>query len=119
MVTKVRIDLTEARTAPESRVYSGRDRGEAARRKFGLARLDASDEAVTVVIPPDTYSMNMSFFLGMFGDSIRKLGREGFLQKYEFECKDVHRASIQDGVDRALKESTIWSKLKLPHVAMV
>ena len=119
MVTKVRIDLTEARTAPESRVYSGRDRGETARRKFGLAGLDASDDVVTVVIPPGTYPMNMSFFLGMFGDSIRKLGKEGFTQKYQFECKDVHRASIQDGIDRALKESSIWGNLKLPYVAMV
>ncbi len=108
-MTQVRIDLAEARTSPQSRVFSGRERGEAARRKFGLAKHDSSDDVVTVVVPTDTYSMNMSFFLGMFGDSVRKLGRDRFFAKYRFECKDVHRPSIREGADRALKESSIFA----------
>lgn len=116
MGTPIRIDLTEVRTSARSRVFSGRDRGEAARRKFALAKHDSSDDVVTVVIPGDTYSMNMSFFLGMFGDSVRKLGRARFYEKYKFECKDVHWPSIREGVDRALKESSIFASL-LPHVA--
>jgi len=117
MATHITIDLAEVRTSPQSRVFSGRDRGEAARRKYGLAKRDSSDEIVTVIIPPDTYSMNMSFFLGMFGDSVRKLGKDRFYEKYRFECKDVHWPSIREGVDRALKESSIFASLKIPHVA--
>jgi hypothetical protein len=119
MASNIRVDLAEVRTSAESRVFSGRDRGEAARRKFGLPKLDTSDDIVTVVIPTDTYSINTSFFLGMFGDSIRKLGRAPFLEKYRFECGDVHRASIREGVDRALKENSILGGSSLRLAAMV
>jgi hypothetical protein len=101
------IDLAQVRTSPESRVFSGRERGLAARQKFNLARADREPETITVLIPRDTYSMNMSFFLGMFGDSVRSLGREGFNRKYRFDSDPVHLQSIIEGVNRALKESSV------------
>ena len=101
------IDLAQVRTSPESRVFSGRERGLAARQKFNLARLDRDADPVMILIPRDTYSMNMSFFLGMFGDSVRCLGREGFSRKYRFDSDPVHIQSIEEGVNRALKESSV------------
>jgi hypothetical protein len=101
------IDLAQVRTSPESRVFSGRERGLAARQKFNLTRVDLEPGKVTILIPQDTYSMNMSFFLGMFGDSVRSLGREGFNRKYRFESDPVHLQSIVEGINRALKESSV------------
>lgn len=112
MVETKRIDLSAVRTSPESRVFSGRERGVAARAKFDLRRLDRESGTVTVVIPLGTYSMNMSFFLGMFGDSVRELGRDGFRQKYSFESDAVHLQSIEEGVNRALKESFVLPEKK-------
>ena len=101
------IDLAEVRTSPESRVFSGRERGLAARQRFNIPRLDRDASLVKVVIPADTYSMNMSFFLGMFGESVRVLGRDGFRRKYQFESDPVHLESIEEGIARALKDSSV------------
>src|SRR5437016_3489295 len=105
MAETKKIDLSSVRTSPESRVFSGRERGLVAREKFNLNRVDHESEPVTVVIPQGTYSMNMSFFLGMFGDSVRELGRDGFQRKYLFDSDAVHLQSIEEGMNRALKES--------------
>lgn len=83
------------------------------REQFNITRIDAAPENVVVSIPKDIYSVNTSFFLGLFGDSVRKFGRDRFLSKYRFECDDVHRETIKYGVERALKESTIFTGRKL------
>lgn len=100
----MKIDLNNHRTNG-SRVFSGRDRGYNLRKKLKLDQIDVNTENVTVLIPEDTISLNSSFFLGLFGESVRNLQRSGFEQKYTFQCKDVIRKSIEDGIDRALKMS--------------
>lgn len=66
-------------------VYTGRDRGESLRAQYRLDTLDAADDSVRVVIPEDTWTVSSSFFLGLFGPSVRRLGsvRE-FRKKYDF-----------------------------------
>jgi len=49
--------------------------------------------------------VNISFFLGMFGKSVRSLGREEFLRHYQFRCDEDLRPLIDLGVDQALKTS--------------
>ena len=107
------IDLNDARTSRESRVLSGRPRGEECRQLFDVASLDDQPAKVTVRIPQDIYSMNTSFFLGLFGESVRALGKEGFREKYRFDCDPIHNDTIADGVERALKESDIFMGRKL------
>ena len=88
-------------------VYIGRERGEKARNKLKLDEIDFSDKVVDVVIPDDTYSVNSSFFLGLFGKSIRNAGnRDNFLGKYKFICKDIFKDSVEKGITRALQEKT-------------
>jgi hypothetical protein len=106
------IDLNEARIPPNSEVITGRDCGEEFRRRFQLDRLDTSEGEVVVSIPPAVVSVNTSFFLGLFGPSVRRLGPEGFLSKYKFECDDVHMATIREGIVRATKEQTIFREKK-------
>jgi hypothetical protein len=108
-MSAVKIDLRDALTSPESRVLSGRDRGNECRKRFEVDRLDKSPETVDVIIPDRIYSLNTSFFLGLFGESVRKLTKAGFLQKYHFEGEPVHLTTVQEGIDRALKESSIFS----------
>lgn len=86
-------------------IYVGRSRGEMARQKYQLNNLDSSDVTVKVIIPPDTYSINSSFFLGMFGDSVKSAGsREAFLAKYSFQCSPLIMESIERDISRALQE---------------
>lgn len=107
-----RIDLNDARTSREAKVFSGRSRGKYWRERFRLDELDTSDTPVTVVIPGDIFSINLSFFLSLFGQSVRTLGKERFLQKYRFECDPDLKQMIEQGVDQALKRSSA-----LPEIA--
>lgn len=87
-------------------MYVGRERGEAARARFPMDDWDRGDAPVTVTIPDSTFSINSSFFLGLFGPSIQAAGsRERFLRKYHFEC-DVRfwEETIERGIERALFE---------------
>jgi hypothetical protein len=108
-----KLDLGKALTSRESRVLSGRDRGIECRQRFNVAALDGAPGIVIVSIPRDIYSVNTSFFLGLFGESVRSLGKEAFIAKYKFECDDVHRETIAGGIERALKESSIFMGRKL------
>lgn len=66
-------------------VYSGRDRGVALRAKYDLDALDAQSEPIQVIIPENTYTISSSFFLGLFGPSVRKCGSvDKFEVKFSF-----------------------------------
>jgi len=99
------IDLAKARTAPQAKVYSGRDRGTFWREKFEVDSADEQSEPVKVLIPTDIISVNISFFLGLFGKSVRQLGREEFSRHYVFECEPILRQLIEQGITQALKRS--------------
>lgn len=68
-----------------NKMFSDQDKGVQARREFDLDYLDREEDAIVYVIIPDkTYSIGSSFFLKMFGESIKTLGEEGFRKKYVF-----------------------------------
>lgn len=72
-----------------------------------MDKLDETENQVTVRIPQDTISFNSSFFLGMFGKSVRKLGLSEFEKKFIFDCDEGHLEDIEDGKERALLESDV------------
>lgn len=62
-----------------------RSDGEHARTLAGLDRLDTvtdDQEPVQVHFAPDLLSVSISYFLGLFGPSIRRLGAAGFRRRY-------------------------------------
>ena len=95
------IDLHKYRTGG-SRVFSGREYGSDLRNRLDLEAEDNSAESVNVIIPEETLSLNSSFFLGLFGPSVRKLGEVGFRTKYIFVCPTRIRPNIETGIRRAL-----------------
>ncbi|WP_414432721.1 hypothetical protein [Alcanivorax sp. IL2] len=86
--------------------YIGRDNGEAVRKKLGLDKMDKNNEvSFTIEIPEDTFNINSSFFLGLFGDSIRSCGsKSAFLSKFNFETHGREYSIINKSIDRALRE---------------
>lgn len=91
-----------------SRVFVGRDRGKSCRVAEKLDQADARKQPVVINIPKGTYSVTPSFFLAMFGDSIRKHGEEGFMKLYSFQGWDA-KAVIADGVREALStDNPLW-----------
>lgn len=86
-------------------VYAGRTKGERARQQLMLDDVDSRPGVVKVKIPDGTYSLNSSFFLGLFGPSVIRLRtRDAFLEKYVFEAPSIILEEIDKGIDRALAE---------------
>lgn len=100
------IDLNQCRKK-DSKVLSGREIGVKWRKNFLLDNIDNSDKEVEIIVPDDLYSINISFFLGLFGDSIRALGAECFKKKYKFKCDAFLRKNIDKYIDKALRTSDI------------
>jgi hypothetical protein len=89
-------------------VYVGRPNGEAARRKLLVDELDRAKEVVEVYVPDGTYSINSSYFLGLFGPSVVHFGsEESFFEHYNFHAPATHMDSIHRHAERALREQGI------------
>ena len=87
-------------------VYIGRARGRKARDVLGLEKLDKDSDLIDVKIPDDTYALNSSYFLGLFGPSIRFAGSASeFKKKYRFYGPDHLMETIDDYVVRSLQEN--------------
>lgn len=87
-------------------VFTGRKRGKLAREKLKLAQLDVAPETVEVRIPEETYTVSNSYFLGLFGPSVRTLGgREGFLKHYQFHGPHRVLGKLDDWIEDALRRS--------------
>ena len=86
-------------------VYSGRSKGELARKKFNLDEVDKNQMKVVVRIPETTYSVTSSFFLGLFGESVRRAGsREAFLRRYDIQAPEVFGETFDTCISRALQK---------------
>jgi hypothetical protein len=100
------VDLSKARTSKEAKVFAGRERGKHWRTEFRLDDLDMTSVPVQVVIPEDIIAINISFFLSMFGKSVRNLGKEGFRAHYKFQCNADLLPLIDLGIEQAVKSSS-------------
>ena len=65
----------QAYRKPKSKMYSGRDHGIEVRNKLKLDEKDRDEKK---------YTINSSFFGGLFSDSVIFLGKEKFKEKYNF-----------------------------------
>ena len=84
-------------------VFTGRERGEKARKVLKLDSVTENDR-VNVVIPDGVYTVTSSYFLGLFGKSIRDLGLEKFSSVFKFESPDFLKDSIAEWSFRAVRD---------------
>ena len=85
------------------KVLSGVELGEKAREIFKLDDEDMDSDVVTIKIPEEVYSVNSSFFSGVFQKSIKRLGEKKFREKYIFECDEVIKLNIENGIFNIVK----------------
>lgn len=85
-------------------VFTGRMRGQEARRRLKLDSIK-DDDIVEVVIPQETYAVTSSYFLGLFGPSVRSLGLERFQQVFQFKVPDFLKEQLSDWIVRAFRET--------------
>ena len=92
-----RIDLSKHKKKTY-RVLSGAELGREVRKELNIDVLDNQEGTVTFYIPESVYSLNSSFFSGLFQKSIRNLGEKKFREHYKFECNEIIRENIEDGI---------------------
>lgn len=92
-----RIDLSKHK-GKTYRVLSGAELGREVRKELNIDVLDNQAGTVTFCIPESVYSLNSSFFSGLFQKSIRNLGEKKFREHYKFECTEIIRENIEDGI---------------------
>lgn len=98
-IIKTTIDL---QYFTRNNILMGQENGKYVRMVCGLDELDPTTHVITVLIPTEILSVNSSFFIGMFGESIKRLGELTFSAKYEFVGKDI-RAVIADAIQECLR----------------
>jgi len=86
-----------------TKILTGRQTGEKSREQVSLDKKDMDDKSYEVIIDNNFKSLNSSYWLGMFGDSVRKLGEEKFREKYCFICKDIFMDTVNRCITHALK----------------
>lgn len=107
MSNNIKIIELEEYKDKNSKVFSGKKRGIAVRKELKIDELDKSDYTIEVIVPKDTFSINASFFLGLFSKSIKFLGEESFRGKYIFDTTEEIRKNIDEGIRRALKMKSV------------
>jgi hypothetical protein len=101
----MKIKLDKYRGGPKSTIFSGRPQGEQTRKELKLDDLDKkSDTKVLIQIPIGTTSINPSFYLGLFYESIKRLGNK-FDNKYEIVFEENEDTELRDIIEQNIIES--------------
>lgn len=91
-----------------SKVFTGRDRGKKVREDSKIDEIEATNETVSIIIPDNIYSINPSFFEELFVNVVKKLGKEGFLDKFSFTSLGDYNYEkpLKEAIDRVLRSKT-------------
>lgn len=91
-----------------SKVFTGRDRGKKVREDSKLDKIEAENEKVEIIIPDNIYSINPSFFEELFVNVVKKLGKEKFIEKFNFTSQGdyVYEKPLNEAIDRILRSKT-------------
>lgn len=96
-----------------STYLTGREEGKDVRKRLDLDKLDdLKEKEVTFFISDKITGINISFFLGLFSKSIKKLKEKEFRKKYKFEysdeeTQDLVEEDIEYGINEALDDRTL------------
>ena len=101
------IDITKKMEKRDDFVaISGRDFGTKQKKELGIDEAIENNDKVIIRVPKSIYSISSSFFLGMFGDLVRKYGKKEFMRKVSFDCENrTVDSNISDGIFDALNTS--------------
>ncbi len=110
MKTTQNIDLQVYRTIG-SKVFTGRDRGIEVREASRIDTLADQKDLITLIIPNDIRSINPSFLEEFLINVVKKLGENGFKQKFVFKNDGEYKIDddLQEAIERILREETALS----------
>lgn len=80
------------------KVLSGATPGNEMRALCKIDELDKMEEQARFIVPEDVFSLNSSYFSGLFQKSLKTLGEIKFRERYHFQCSEIIRENIEDGI---------------------
>ena len=91
-----------------SKVFTGRDRGKDVRIRSKIDSLETRYDKIKIIIPDNVFSINPSFFEELFVNVVTKLGKENFLDKFEFnsEGRYNYEKPLNEAIQRILRKNT-------------
>ena len=97
-----------------AKVFAGRDIGRKIKNSSRINEIEDTHNRVVVTIPENIYSITPSFFEELFLDVVRKLGKERFLEKFEFRSNGnyAYESSLNEAIERISRTSTLTSEAK-------
>ncbi|MDC8854236.1 hypothetical protein [Shewanella algae] len=86
------------------RVYVGRPNGSKAREYYKIDALEKEEKyPINIKFPSNAKTLTSSFFLGMFGKSVREAGsKKVFFERFTFNAPKKILAEVNLGVEEAL-----------------
>ena len=100
--------LLENFRTPNSRVFTGRDRGIDVRQKSEINSLEAIHDKIEIVIPNDIRSINPSFLEEFLNDVVIKLGEKQFNEKFTFTNTGRYDIGpdLEEAIESILREES-------------
>jgi hypothetical protein len=101
-----RVILDLADFQPEgSKIFAGREAGSRVRHEARIPTWEKGPDELEVRIPAQTYTVSSSFFLALFGETIRNLTPDVFRRRVIFVGQDISAV-----VEQAIWEATEAAK---------
>lgn len=93
--------------AEGAKIFTGRDKGKYVRKTSKFDNIEKENDRIFFIIPDNLYSINPSFFEELLINVVVKLGKDGFLNKYEFVNQGDYNYErpLMDAIDRILREN--------------
>ena len=106
-MTTTKILLQKYRT-PNSKVFTGRDRGIQVRNESNINSIETTSEIIEIFIPADIRSINPSFLEEFLNDVVLKLGSDVFFKKIKFISEGRYNVTpdLEEAIQSILREET-------------
>ena len=104
----IREDINLKKIIGDLLVLSGRSNGEIVRKKLNISQKDADEKKYNIVIPCEVRTINPSYFIGIFSESIKNLKLEKFKKKYNFISSNDD-GKLKNGIEEDIKEGIEWA----------
>lgn len=94
-----------------AKVFTGRDRGETVREKSKIDELYRQHGEITVIIPPDTFSITPSFLEEFFTNIVKKYGVEQFRRTVHIVPNGYKiDGPLEEALERIMQDNNALSK---------
>ena len=106
---------------PRITALVGRPNGERLLKKFKekniiFIDIEKNYKKISIIFPERVITINKSFFLGFLETRVQALGKEGFIEKYEFDSSEHINNRIVKYIDSSLLSASpgeildVWGK---------